>query len=264
MAFEELKERMSTAWGAGSFEKLAERGGDAQDELVERLAPQPGDRWLDVATGTGAVAIRAARAGADVTGVDFAVPLLETAQRLAAEEGLAIRYETGDAEALPVPDASFDVVSSSFGAMFAPDHRRTAAELARVCRNGGRLGLLTWLPEGAIGRYFRLLAEYQPPMPQGAGSPLDWGREEHVRELLGDAFELEFATGVSTRVEESAEELWQMFVESFGPLKVLVASLEPPRREQLHDDVVAYFESYRETGGIIWSREYLITLGRRR
>src|SRR5581483_8251345 len=112
VAFEELKEKQRRAWGAAPFEKIAERGGEAHDELVAAVAPDPGERWLDVATGTGAVALRAARAGADVTGVDYAEPLVETARRLAEEEGLAIHFDVGDAENLPYEDASFDVVSS--------------------------------------------------------------------------------------------------------------------------------------------------------
>src|SRR5712691_5068062 len=118
MAFEQLKQRQSVVWGSAPFENVADEVSDVHDQLVAELDPQPGERWLDVATGTGAVAVRAARAGAEVTGSDLAPALIETAKRLAAEEGLSIDYEVADAEQLPYEDASFDVVSSSFGAIF--------------------------------------------------------------------------------------------------------------------------------------------------
>jgi SAM-dependent methyltransferase len=264
VTFDELKQRQSTAWGAAPFEHVAERIGDVHDELVARLAPRPGERWLDVATGTGGVAIRAARAGAQVTGSDYAAPLLETARRLAADEGLSIEYDVGDAEQLPYGDVSFDIVSSSFGVMFAPDQERAAGELARVTRPAGRLGLSTWRPDGSIGHSFRLLAEFQPPPPEGAGHPLDWGREEHVRELLGDAFELEFADSVTVETGVSGEEIWERFVTSFGPLKVLSGSLEPDRREELRRRMIEFEEDFREGDEIRRPREYLITIGTRR
>src|SRR4029077_13130661 len=126
------------------------------------------------ACGTGAVSMRAARAGADVTGVDLSEVMIETAWRRAQGEGLAIEYEVGDAEAVPCPDGSFDVVSSSVGAIFAPDHQATARELARVTRPGGRLGLTAWRPESSIAKSQQLAARFQPPPPEGVGNPLDW------------------------------------------------------------------------------------------
>jgi SAM-dependent methyltransferase len=264
MAFEELKQRQSAAWGAAPFEKVAEGIADVHDDLVQRLGPRAAERWLDVATGTGAVAIRAARSGAQVTGADYAPPLIETAKRLAAEEGVSVRFDVADAEHLPYDDAGFDVVSSSFGVMFAPDQRQAAAELARVCRPGGRLGLTTWRPDGLIGDFFRLFAPYQPPPPEGAGNPLDWGREDRVRELLGELFDLEFADGVTDDVGESGEEMWERGVTTFGPLKVLAESLDAERREDLHRTFVDFEEGFREGDGIRVPRQYLITLGTRR
>jgi ubiquinone/menaquinone biosynthesis C-methylase UbiE len=136
---------------------VADEIADVHDRLVAELAPQPSETWLDVGTGTGAVAVRAARAGAKVTGSDLAPALIETAKRLADEEGLEIRYEVGDAEQLPYADGSYDIVSSSFAAIFAPTHDAVARELARVTRAGGRIGLTAWDPEGGIGDSFRLL-----------------------------------------------------------------------------------------------------------
>ena len=151
MAFERLKERQSVVWGSAPFENVAADIAEVHDHLVAELAPHEGEEWLDVGTGTGGVAVRAARAGAKVTGSDLAPVLIETAKRLAAEERLDVDYHVGDAEELPYGNASFDVVSSSFGAIFAPDHKAVARELARVCRPGGRLGLSAWNPDGGQG-----------------------------------------------------------------------------------------------------------------
>jgi len=261
MAFEELKQRQSVAWGAAPFERIADEIGDIHDHLVAELAPKSGDVWLDVATGTGGVAVRAARAGANVTGVDLAPNLIETAKRLAAEEGLTIRYEVGDAEMLPCADASFDVVSSSFGVMFAPDQQGAARELARVCRSGGRIGLSTWDPQGGIGEFFRLQAQFQPPLPEGAGNPLDWGDEDHVRGLLGESFDLRFVHGDEPQRGGSGEEVWELFLASFGPLKLLYESLDEERRGELHRTYVDFYERYRRNGEIEAPREYLLVLG---
>jgi SAM-dependent methyltransferase len=264
MAFEELKQRQSVVWGSAPFERIAEELADIHDHLVAELAPQAGETWLDVGTGTGGVAMRAARAGATVTGSDLAPALIETAKRLADEEGLQIGYEVGDAEQLPYEDASYDIVSSSFGLMFAPDHGAVARELARVTRRGGRIGITAWNPEGGIGDTFRMLGSFQPPPPEGAGNPLDWGREEHARDLLEGDFELRFVDGSSPQTGTSGEEMWQLAVTSFGPLKTLHDSLDEERGAELHKAFVDFNESHRTNGGIESPREYLIILGTRR
>lgn len=264
MSFEELKARQAQAWGSGPFEKIAETSSVPYDDLVGSLSPQQGERWLDVACGTGVVAFRAARAGADVTGVDFAPELVETAKRLAGEEGLQLELEVGDAEDLPYDDASFDVTSSSFGVMFAPDQPRAADELARVTRPGGRLGLNTWRPDSGVGRMFQTLAPFMPTPAEGAGNPLDWGREEHVRNLLGKAFELEFHEGDAVLEADSGEEVWQLFSTAFGPVKTMAESFDDERREELHRTFVDFYESSRTNGGIRMERRYLVTTGTRR
>jgi SAM-dependent methyltransferase len=264
MAFERLKERQSVVWGSAPFENVAADIAEVHDHLVAELAPHEGEEWLDVGTGTGGVAVRAARAGAKVTGSDLAPALIETAKRLAAEEGLDVDYHVGDAEELPYGNASFDVVSSSFGAIFAPDHKAVARELARVCRPGGRLGLSAWNPNGGQGDFFNMVAAFQPPMPEGAGSPLEWGREEYAGDLLDGEFDLRFVHGSAPQVGESGEEIWQLFRTSFGPVKTLYETLPEPRREELHQTYVDHFEEYRTDGGIEAPRQYLLILGTRR
>jgi ubiquinone/menaquinone biosynthesis C-methylase UbiE len=265
MAFEELKERQGVVWGAAPFEVVAETITDVHQAVVDAVGSPEGKRWLDVACGTGGVAEIAARGGADVTGVDLAPNLIETAKRLAAEHDLEIDYRVGDAEALEVEDAGYDAVSSTFGVMFAPDHPRAAGELARVTRPGGTLGLSTWVPDGGIGAMFQMMAPFQPPLPEEAGAPLDWGRPEHVTALFGDAFELSFETRISTDTSESGESIWDFYVENFGPVKTLAGMLDDERREELHGTWVDFFESgYRSDGGIVYPREWLLVTGTRR
>jgi SAM-dependent methyltransferase len=264
MAFEELKQRSAVAWGAAPFEKVAETIAPMHDALVERLAPQPGERFLDVGTGTGEVAFRAARAGADVVGSDLSPVLVETAKRQAVEQGLEVRFEVGDAEQLPYEDASFDVVASSVGMIFAPDHGAAARELARVVRPGGRLGYTAWRRSGRIGEFFSLMAPFQPPPPEGAGSPLAWGDEEHARELLGDSFELDFEEHDAPFVGESGAAMWAYMVENFGPAHLLSRSLDPDRRAELDRAMIDHLEQDRDGDGIRQSRLYLLVTGTRR
>lgn len=266
MAFEELKRRQSVVWGRGRFEVVSDNIADVHETLVEALVPEPGERWLDLACGTGAVAQRAAGAGASVTGIDLAPALVETARRRAAEAGLEIDYRVGDCEDLAgVEDEGYDVVSSSFGVIFCPDQRAAARELARVVPPGGRLGLTSWIPEGGIGALFEMMAPFQPPLPPEAGVPIDWGRPEHVEHLLGDDFDLRFEPGTSTFSIGSGEEYWRLFVENFGPVKTLAESLDDEEREQFHGTWVDFFESrYRSNGAIEHPREYLLVVGVRR
>jgi SAM-dependent methyltransferase len=263
MAFEELKQRQSTMWGDGTYQNVTETLGDLQAVVIERLAPGPGKRWLDLACGTGAVAELAARAGAEVTGVDLAPALIETAKSRAREQGLEIDYRVGDCERLEgIDDATFDVVSSTVGIMFAPDHEATAAQLSRVLKPGGRLGLVNWEPDGGVGKMFRMMAPFQPGPPPS--NPFDWGREERVRELLGKDFELEFEHLVSRMSLPDGESYWQLFSSSYGPTKSLAESLEDERRNDLHRTMVDFFENeYRANGGVTHIREYLLVLGTR-
>lgn len=263
MAFEQLKQRQSVMWGNGPYQRITDTLADIHELVVSRLEPRPGERWLDLACGTGAVAERAARAGADVVGVDLAPVLIETARERAAEQGLEIDYRVGDCEDLAgIADGSFDIVSSTCGIMFAPDHEATARELARVVRPGGRIALVNWTPEGGLGRMFRMMAPFQPAPPPS--SPFDWGREERVRELLGDAFDLEIEERESTLETADGEEYWQLFATSYGPTKTLAESLDPARREEFHRAWIDFFErEYRDGDRIVHTREYLLVRGTR-
>jgi ubiquinone/menaquinone biosynthesis C-methylase UbiE len=231
------------------------------DRLVSALRPEPGVRWLDVATGTGAVALRAAQAGADVTGVDLAHGLVETARKLAAGQGLRVRFDVGDAEELPYADESFDVVSSSMGAIFAPDHAAVARELARLLPAGGRLGFTAWRP---VTGFSPVMRKYQPPPPEDADDSDDWGREEYVERLLGKSFELTLEPETMAFESGSGEEAWQLLTTSVGPFRATVAALEPDRLDGLHREFVNYLEAHRADGGIRLPGDYLLVLGLRR
>ncbi|AEF41515.1 class I SAM-dependent methyltransferase [Hoyosella subflava] len=264
MAFEELKRKQSVMWGTGPYERLPEHYAPLLEHLATAAAPRPGEHVLDVATGTGALATRLARTGAKVTGIDLAPALIETAKRLAKEDGLSIDFEVGDAENLPYADGTFDLVVSNVGAIFAPDHKAVAKELARVTRPGGRLGLGNWSPESGVVDMFKVMAKYMPPPPAGAGSAFTWGDREYVEEMLGDAFDLTFETGDAPQKGSSGEEVWELFATVYGPTRTLAANLEPERRAQLRQDFADFFEGYRTAEGIHQPRPYLIVLGTRR
>jgi SAM-dependent methyltransferase len=248
-------------WGAGTYERIAERFAPIHDELVARLEPAPGVRWLDLATGTGEVALRAARAGATVTGLDIASGMLRRAEARAADERLDVAWELGDAQRLPYRDASFDVVSSCFGVMFAPDHEAVARELARVTRPlGGRLGLASWRPNEPLHSIY---ARFDPEERRSPPAE-DWGREEHVEELLGPAFELEFEERVWRLEGDSPEDVWKLMVTSAPTVKTLVASLEPERAEEFRAAMIAYWGGFETNGRVSEPRRYLLVTGTRR
>jgi ubiquinone/menaquinone biosynthesis C-methylase UbiE len=265
VAFEELKQKQSVMWGTGPYQNITDTLTDIHELVTKRLEPSEGVRWLDLACGTGAMAERAAQAGADVTGIDLAPALIETAKERADEHGLDIDYRVGDCENLDVDDDSFDAVSSTFGVMFAPDHEATAAELKRIVKPGGRIGLANWTPEGGLAKMFAMMKPFQPPPPEGAGVPFQWGSEQHVQGLLGDAFDLELERHVSHLRVPSGEQYWQLFSSSYGPTKTLADSLDDERREEFHQTWVEFFESnYGANGEIDHAREWLFVYGTRR
>jgi SAM-dependent methyltransferase len=262
VGYQELKQRQSVMWGNGPYQRVTETLPDIHACVIERLEPGPGVSWLDLACGTGAVAELAAAAGATVTGIDLAPALIDTARERAAERGLQIDYRLGDCEALDVPDDSFDAVSSTCGVMFSPDHQASARELARVTRPCGRIALANWTPTGGLARMFAVMRPFLPAPPPS--NPFDWGDEEHVVELLGDAFDLDIEEHVSTLRVASGEAYWELFSSSYGPTKTLADSLGD-RREELHDAWVDFFETnYRVNGEIAHAREYLLIVGERR
>jgi SAM-dependent methyltransferase len=259
--FDELKARLSEVWGSAPWERVAPQLAPIHEHLVRALRPAPDVRWLDVGTGTGALAVRAARAGADVTGVDLAPKLIETARRLAAEEGLEIRFEPGDAEALPVEDAAFDVVSSAMGLIFAPDHAAVVRELARVCKSGGRIGFSAWRKDSC---FMPVTRKYAPPLLLGQGDSEDWGSEQYAQAMLGGAFEVSFEEGDSPITGESGEAVWELLSTSAGPMKARTETLEPDVLAQLHGEFVELLEAHRTESGIRLPGPYLIVLGIRR
>jgi ubiquinone/menaquinone biosynthesis C-methylase UbiE len=181
-----IKTRQQATWASGDYHMIGTQIVLVAEQLIETLDVRSTERVLDVATGSGNAALAAARRGCDVTGLDYVPALLERARQRALAEGVHATFIEGDAEALPFDDGSFDVVSSVFGAMFAPDQQRTASELARVTRSGGRIGLVAHTPDGFIGQLFKTNARHVPP-PAGLASPILWGTPERLETLFGDA-----------------------------------------------------------------------------
>jgi ubiquinone/menaquinone biosynthesis C-methylase UbiE len=211
------------------------------------------------------VAELAARAGASVTGIDLAPKLIETARQRAHQQALEIDYRVGDCERLDIDDAGYDRLSSTFGIMFAPDHAATADELARVVATGGRIALANWTPDGGVGQMFTMMKPFLPPPPPGAGNPFDWGREDVVRKLLADAFELNIEQHVSTLSVPTGEDYWQLFSSSYGPTKTAAEALDEDRLDQFHQTWVEFFDRhYRSHGEVSHPREYLLVVGTRR
>jgi ubiquinone/menaquinone biosynthesis C-methylase UbiE len=257
-------ERLAAVWNAGGkdYDQISRGIADAIEHCVMRLNPQPGERILDVSTGTGWTTRVVARRGAAVIGADIATELLDAARSKADEEGLPIHYQVGDAENLPFETGEFDAVVSTFGVMFASQPEAAAAELARVCRKGGRIALATWSPDGAVFGMFSVMRPYMPPPPSPAPrSPFEWGRTERVQDLLGGAFELRFERGISYYREPSAEAAWKTFSKGYGPTRMLAESLDPDRRVALERNFVAFHAGYPTELGICVPREYLVTLG---
>jgi SAM-dependent methyltransferase len=262
--FEELKERHATVWSAGPYQGVTETITDIHAEVIDRLRPEPGQRFLDLACGTGAVAERAAEAGSEVVGIDLAPALIEQAKGRAEERGLEIDYRVGDVEALELEDASFDRVASTCGVMFAPDHSAIARELARVTRSEGLVALACWTPESGLAKLFEVMRPFQPPPPPGVGNMFDWGREDYVRGLLADDFALEFEELDCPLEMESGEAVWELWARDYGPTKVLAESLDDDKRKELRRNFVELHERSRVNGGVHVSRTYLLTVGTRR
>jgi SAM-dependent methyltransferase len=266
----ELKAAHRAMWAMGDYDRFARATvWELGPVLVEACGIAAGQRVLDVAAGTGNVAIRAALQGASVIALDLTPEHFAAARRGAADAGVEIEGKEGDAEALPFDDAAFDVVTSCFGAMFAPDHRSVADELVRVCRPDGTIGLMAFTPEGIGGEFFALLAPYAPPPPAGASPPILWGSEAHVRDLFG-ARAGSLVLRRQTYVERAAspEDYCRLFMQTFGPLVAIRANLQqtPDRREALDRaflEAVVRWNGGRSAGPVEIPYEYLLVVARR-
>lgn len=257
-------ELAAAVWSAGGkdYDSISRGIADALEHAVLRLDPQPGERILDLSTGTGWTSRLVARRGAIVTGVDIASALLDAARAKAKVEMLPIDYQLGDAESLPFDDGQFDAVISTFGIMFASRPEAAASELARVCRRGGRVALTTWLADSTLFQMFEVMKRYMPPPRTPAPrSPFEWGRTTRIRELLGDAFDLRFEQGTSYYREPSAEAAWETFSNGYGPTRSLASNLDPDRRAALRNDFIAFHAGFPTELGIWVPRTYWLTLG---
>jgi SAM-dependent methyltransferase len=235
---ESLKTRLKAMWMTGDFGQVAKHIETGAEEFIARLALEPGERVLDVACGSGNLAIPAARAGAIVTGVDIATNLLEQARARAESEGLTIQFDEGDAENLPYADAAFETVVSMFGAMFAPRPEMVAAELVRVCRPGGRIAMANWTPDGFIGQMFKTTGKHVPP-PPNMPSPLKWGDEETVRERMRDGIaDLQLTRRMCPfKYPFSPAEVVEFFRMYYGPTQRAFDALDADRQAVLRSEL---------------------------
>ncbi|SBT53263.1 class I SAM-dependent methyltransferase [Micromonospora auratinigra] len=262
-----VKERHRRMWALGDYPTVAEevipRLGAV---LVGAVGAGPGDRVLDVAAGSGNAAVAAASAGAQVVASDLTPELLTAGRAVAARRGVDLEWEQADAEALPYRDGEFDVVMSCVGVMFAPRHRVAADELLRVCRPGGRIGLLNWTPEGFLGQLLATMGPYAPAPPPGAQPPPLWGSEAHVRELLGDRVTDVVARREAVLVDrfDSAEAFRDYFKARYGPTIAVYRMIagDPERVAALDRDLAQLARRHLHADGMRW--EYLLLTARRR
>jgi SAM-dependent methyltransferase len=265
----ELKNTHRATWAAGDYASVAEHIDEVPPrDLLDRIHVLPGEDVLDVATGTGNLALRAAAEGANVVGLDITPELFETAWQRMDEMGVAVDWVEGDAEELPFDDESFDVVTSIFGVQFAPRHQVVARELARVTQPGGRIGLVNWTPEGLIGELFKIMGRYLPAPPSYASPPPMWGSEPYVRGLFaGTGVELEFTRGYNPWLFDSADEFVSFMETTYGPtLKARERLTAQGRWQECRAEIVAMAERHNAAtdGTLFMQAEYLIAIGSKR
>jgi SAM-dependent methyltransferase len=264
-----LKEKHRAMWALGDYPALAaDLISDLGQVLTGACDVRPGDRVLDVAAGSGNAAIPAARAGANVVACDLTPELLAAGQRHAARQGTDLEWRQADAEALPFGDDEFDVVMSCLGVMFAPHHQASADELVRVCRPGATIGLLSWTPEGFIGQMFAAMKPYAPPPPPGTQPPPLWGREDHVRSLLGDRVTDVSAQRGTLRVDlfGRPDDFRDYFKARYGPTIAVYRSIadDPSQTAALDQELAELARRHdRGTRATIMDWEYLLLTGRK-
>ncbi|SHG02770.1 Ubiquinone/menaquinone biosynthesis C-methylase UbiE [Bradyrhizobium erythrophlei] len=254
-----LKLRQHGAWSSGDYAIVGTTLQIVGEQLCEALDLRSGQKVLDVAAGNGNATLAAARRWCDVVSTDYVPSLLERGRLRAGAEGLPIEFKEADAEALDFADASFDVVVSTFGVMFTPDQDKAAAELTRVCKPGGKIGLANWTPEGFIGQLFKTLGKYLPP-PPGAKSPALWGTEARLKEMFG-------ASAASIRAERrdfnfryrSPEHFLDIFKSYYGPMLKAFAALDAASQQGLRSDLLALVGKLNraDDGTMVVPSEYL-------
>lgn len=256
---EAIKQRQQATWGIGDYGRIGTQIVLVSELTVEAVDPRSTERVLDVATGTGNAALAAARRGCDVTGVDYVPKLLDRARQRAEVDDLDVTFVEGDAESLPFGDGSFDIVLSVFGAMFAPDHQRTADELARVCYPGGRIGLASHTPEGFLGQLFKTNGRHVPP-PAGLAPPVLWGTEEHIRELFeGRMRDLRVAKRDYVwryRSPQAYVDYWRRY---YGPTIRAFESLDDAGKAALQQDILDLVARFNraDDGSMVVPSQYL-------
>jgi SAM-dependent methyltransferase len=261
-----IKQGQKAMWASGDYPDLAQTIQEVAEVVVEAVGVAPGEEMLDVATGSGNVAIPAARLGASVTGLDLTPELLEAARRRAADAGVDVRWLEGDAEELPFEDDSFDRVTSCFGVIFAPRHAQAAGELARVARPGATIAFTGWTPEGLNGQMFKLIGSYVPPPPPELQSPVRWGEEDYVRSLMGSTgADLSFERR-TIMVAHDTPESWVEYTERvLGPTIMIKAALEPQGKwDELRSELVRLYTdaNVADDGSFRAPAEYLLTVAR--
>jgi ubiquinone/menaquinone biosynthesis C-methylase UbiE len=262
----ELRDKQQKVWSSGDYNKIAALTVPVSEHLVDHAAVGPTDRVLDVATGTGHVALAAARRSADSVGIDYVPALLDIARRRAEAEDLVVELTEADAEHLPHEDASFDVVLSAIGVMFAADHDAAARELVRVTRPGGRIALASWTPEGFVGGILRTVGAHVSP-PPGAQPATRWGTEEVVAGLLGEGVtDVGSVTATVTQRFTDGAAFADLFLTYYGPTFAAASRLDDEGRAALRSDLVALAESHDrgEGDGLVCDWEYRIVTATRR
>lgn len=265
MAIQPRNEKPAAGWGSGGAEygKISECIADSIEHLLNRLDIRPGERALDLATGTGWTARRLAQKGAEVTALDIGEGVVEAAKGLAREANLDIEFAVGDAEGTDLPPGAFDVIASTCGVMFASRPEAVAKELARLCRPDGRIGLTTWPPTGTLAQMFGMMKPYMPPPPDPAPpSPFEWGRPERVAGLLGGDSDLRSEAGTTVLRMPSGEHVWQAFSGGYGPTKMLHRNTD--RKDDLRRDFIAFHDAQPTELGVAMPRDYLVVIGTRR